>query len=207
MLIHRRLVAMRLEPPFDFSLRRKTAKPAGQARPVEWRPDAARAKVGDVAGLLDVAARYPPWFTAHARMLLARTAVLLGDGPAARSFLAAAERDVLAMPDAVGLVTAFEEARRIVGTAGSDVEGAPGLTAAEGRVLQYLPTHLSFREVGERLFISRNTVKTHALSVYRKLGVSSRSEAVARARELQLLDPDGGPAHPNGLMRPAVDAS
>ena len=66
--------------------------------------------------------------------------------------------------------------------------GDDPLTIAELRTLQYLPTHLSLREVGDRLYVSRNTVKTHTISIYRKLGVNSRSEAVARGRELGLLE-------------------
>ena len=62
-----------------------------------------------------------------------------------------------------------------------------GLTGAELRLLPLLSTHLSFREIGEEFFVSRNTIKTQAISVYRKLGVSSRSEAMARAAELNLL--------------------
>jgi LuxR family maltose regulon positive regulatory protein len=61
------------------------------------------------------------------------------------------------------------------------------MTSAELRILQYLPTHLSFREIGELTFVSANTVKTQANAVYRKLGVSSRSEAVTRARGCGLL--------------------
>jgi LuxR family maltose regulon positive regulatory protein len=41
-----------------------------------------------------------------------------------------------------------------------------------------MPTHLSFREIGERLCMSHDTVKSQALLVYRKFGVSSRSEAI-----------------------------
>jgi LuxR family maltose regulon positive regulatory protein len=62
------------------------------------------------------------------------------------------------------------------------------MTTAELRILGYLPTHLSFREIGERTFVSANTVKTQANAVYRKLGVSCRSDAVARARACGLLD-------------------
>ena len=69
-----------------------------------------------------------------------------------------------------------------------DDEPKTGLTAAELRLLPFLATHLSFREIGDALFVSRNTVKTQAISVYRKLGVSSRSEAIARAAELGLFD-------------------
>ncbi len=65
-----------------------------------------------------------------------------------------------------------------------------GITDAESRVLAQLPTHRSLEEIGEVLYISRNTVKTHAVSIYRKLGVSGRSAAVERAREVGLLDAD-----------------
>src|SRR5262249_57106816 len=61
-----------------------------------------------------------------------------------------------------------------------------GLTAAELRLLPLLATPLSFREIAQQLFVSRNTIKTQAISVYRKLGVSSRSEAVAEAQRLGL---------------------
>jgi LuxR family maltose regulon positive regulatory protein len=65
--------------------------------------------------------------------------------------------------------------------------GASSLTAAELRLIPLLPTHLTYPQIGERLFISRHTVKTHAGSVYRKLGASSRAEAVERIRELGLF--------------------
>lgn len=65
--------------------------------------------------------------------------------------------------------------------------GAATLTNAELRLLPLLATHLSFPEIGERLYISRHTVKTEAMSIYRKLGASSRSEAVEQARALRLL--------------------
>jgi LuxR family transcriptional regulator, maltose regulon positive regulatory protein len=65
---------------------------------------------------------------------------------------------------------------------------ASSLTPAELRLLPLLATHLSFREIGERLFISRNTVKTQAIAVYRKFGVTSRSAAIARAVALGLID-------------------
>jgi LuxR family maltose regulon positive regulatory protein len=51
-----------------------------------------------------------------------------------------------------------------------------------------LPTHLSFREMGLRLQVSSNTIKTHAHAVYRKLDASSRSEAVVAARRVGLVD-------------------
>jgi LuxR family maltose regulon positive regulatory protein len=68
-----------------------------------------------------------------------------------------------------------------------DAIGASTLTAAELRLLRILGTHHSFRGIGEQLHLSRHTVKSHAMSIYRKLDVSSRSEAIQRARELGLL--------------------
>lgn len=79
--------------------------------------------------------------------------------------------------------------------------GAAALTAAELRVLRLLPTHLSFAEIGAELFLSRNTVKTQAISVYRKLDVDSRSRAVAAARACGLLVTRPLPPVPPGLER------
>jgi LuxR family transcriptional regulator, maltose regulon positive regulatory protein len=70
---------------------------------------------------------------------------------------------------------------------GSSVPGASALTAAELRLLPLLSTHLSFPEIAAEMFLSRNTIKSQANAIYRKLGASSRSQAVARSRELGLL--------------------
>src|SRR5690348_3629829 len=61
------------------------------------------------------------------------------------------------------------------------------LTPKELEVLGLLATQLSRREIGQRLYVSLNTVKTHQRALYRKLGVENRNAAVARARELGLL--------------------
>ena len=71
---------------------------------------------------------------------------------------------------------------------GSSAAGASALTAAELRLLPLLVTHLPFPEIAGELFLSRHTVKSQAYSIYRKLGVSTRSQAVARSRELGLLE-------------------
>ena len=60
------------------------------------------------------------------------------------------------------------------------------LTAAELRVLKLLPTS-TYPQIAAALFISRSTVKTHLQSVYHKLGVASRTEAIERAVDLRLL--------------------
>ena len=61
------------------------------------------------------------------------------------------------------------------------------LTHGETRVLRYLPTNLSAREIADELYLSVNTVKTHQRHLYQKLGARSRSEAVEQARVLGLL--------------------
>ena len=75
------------------------------------------------------------------------------------------------------------ELRRLVSPAASDRNdrwAAPDVRRVT--LLPYLQTHLSFREIGERLFVSRNTISTQCGSIYRKLGVSSRNGAVEHAR-------------------------
>ena len=64
---------------------------------------------------------------------------------------------------------------------------AEPLTDSETRVLRYLATHLSAREIGVELRVSANTVKTHVRHLYQKLGAHSRREAVHRARAAGLL--------------------
>ena len=70
------------------------------------------------------------------------------------------------------------------------------LTEREHSILGYLSSHLTFPEIGEELFISRHTVKTHSGRIYRKLGVTSRSAAVAEARRRGLIA--GSPIIPSG---------
>jgi LuxR family maltose regulon positive regulatory protein len=66
--------------------------------------------------------------------------------------------------------------------------GPWSLTAAELRLLAYLPTHLSFREIAGRLYVSPHTIKSQAMAVYGKLGVSSRRGAIESGVEAGLLD-------------------
>jgi LuxR family maltose regulon positive regulatory protein len=73
------------------------------------------------------------------------------------------------------------------------------LTGAELRLLPYLATHLTFVEIGQRLYLSQNTVKTEANSIYRKLSASSRSAAIERAVQVGLLESTIYPPHPRHL--------
>ncbi len=146
---------------------------------------------GDLKRAEDLLAlvEHPPWYVAETRVVLARAALRLGDVTQARALLADAERMLPRAADAVLLGTWMDELRsRLDAFALTALIGPSSLTTAELRVLSLLPTHLSFREIGRRLHVSANTVKTHAHAIYRKLDVCSRSGAVVRAHETGLLD-------------------
>jgi LuxR family maltose regulon positive regulatory protein len=132
---------------------------------------------------------FVPWYESETRIVLARAALRLSDAAGARDLLAGAARFVRRSPGAAVLQTWIDDAMAQAQAAGLSATPVPvALTTAELRILTFLPTHLSFREIASRLYVSANTVKTQAHAVYRKLNAASRSEAVARAAELGLLD-------------------
>ena len=138
-----------------------------------------------LSGLVD----FVPWYLAEVRVALARATLRLSDVPAARGLIDGACRDARRVPDSALLGAWIAELQTSADAASPATLAAPmSLTTAELRILGFLPTHLSFREIAGRLFVSANTVKTQAHAVYRKLDASSRSQAVARAAELGLLD-------------------
>jgi LuxR family transcriptional regulator, maltose regulon positive regulatory protein len=132
-----------------------------------------------------------PAVAVHTRLELARVHLGLADVTGALTVLSEVG-DILKIRSGLGaLERQAEELHDQVRSFRTHRGSAPSsLTAAELRLLSILPTHLSFREIGARLFVSANTVKTQAISIYRKLGVASRSQAVERAREVGLLDTD-----------------
>jgi LuxR family transcriptional regulator, maltose regulon positive regulatory protein len=109
---------------------------------------------------------------------LARSHVALTDVAGARALLREV-RYILHQRPSLGTLPA--QAARLqskLDTLRETTTSAATLTTAELRLLPLLSTHLTFREMGDRLCISQHTVKSQALSVYRKLGVSSRSQAI-----------------------------
>jgi LuxR family transcriptional regulator, maltose regulon positive regulatory protein len=84
------------------------------------------------------------------------------------------------------VVAALEVRAMQPGPSRTDGPFAAPLTAAELRILKLLPT-TAYAQMAATLYISRNTVKAHLRSIYQKLGVSSRSEAIERAVDLRLL--------------------
>jgi LuxR family maltose regulon positive regulatory protein len=126
-------------------------------------------------------------FSGHFLLQLAHADLELADPTGAQAVVRQV-RDILhERPDLGTLSTMADELERMLVTIRTGPAGASSLTAAELRLVPLLATHLSYAEIGQRLFVSRNTVKTHSMSIFRKLGVSSRSEAIERAEEIGLL--------------------
>ena len=129
-----------------------------------------------------------PWLAVRARLQLAKVHWAIADQAGARHLLREID-DVLVHRPALGtLVDEVEQFRQVL-TSSPTVGGGGGspLTPAELRLLPYLQTHLTIREIAKRLFVSHNTVNSQVSSIYRKLGVSSRDEAVQRATAAGLL--------------------
>ena len=129
-----------------------------------------------------------PVVSVQALLEMARAYTTLGDRGGARAVLRQASDVFQHRPQLGILPSVAEELRNRVDMIEDRAMGASSLTAAELRLLPLLPTHLTFPQIADRLYVSRHTVKTQAISIYRKFGVSSRSETIERVRELGLLD-------------------
>ncbi len=128
-----------------------------------------------------------PGLAVQASVEMAKGYAELSDVVGARAVMRDAADTLLQRPNLGVLPDQLEELRRALKNLGPGTIGPSSLTKAELRLLPYLATHLSFPEIGDRLFISRHTVKTQAMSIYRKLGASSRSEAVSVAIDAGML--------------------
>jgi LuxR family transcriptional regulator, maltose regulon positive regulatory protein len=155
----------------------------------EARPEDVRAALARAHRLRPMLNHSIPWETVGVGLELTRVHLALGEAAAARTVLTETEQVLELRPDLGVLV---DEARdlheRVAATSGSAGAWAMSLTAAELRLLPYLATHLTFPEIATRLFVSRNTIKTEAVSIYRKLGASSRSQAIERAVDVGLIE-------------------
>jgi LuxR family maltose regulon positive regulatory protein len=128
-----------------------------------------------------------PFLAVQTLLQLGRAYLALADAAGARVVLREAGDILRLRPDLGRLRQEADELKSTLDRLRVGSVGASSLTTAELRLVPLLSTHLSFREIGERLHVSRHTVKTQAISVYRKLGVSSRSEAIERVHAIGLL--------------------
>ena len=138
--------------------------------------------------LFDQCRSLAPWAQLQAAILIANVAWMWGENDTKTAWLDLADGILQVLPDALVAKDQVAELRsRPPVATRSDLEGST-LSAAERRVLHYLPTHLSLAEIADKLYLSRHTVKSHVVAIYRKLNVVSRSEAVEVARTVKLLD-------------------
>ncbi len=166
---------------------------AAQGRQALHQGDAAaaRQKLVSAQRLRHLLTYAMPQLAVQARIELTRVHLALADIAGARTLMQEIDELLRRRPS---LGTLAGEARELRGRLSRErsagLPGASSLTAAELRLLPLLTTHMSFPEIAEELSLSHHTVRSQAYSAYRKLGASSRSQAVSRSRELMLLDGD-----------------
>jgi LuxR family transcriptional regulator, maltose regulon positive regulatory protein len=129
-----------------------------------------------------------PYVAVRLRLQLAKVYLALADLTAGRQLVREID-DILSHRPALGTLNGEVEEFRplLTSSAAPEAIGRSPLTAAELRLLPYLQTHLTAAAIAERLFVSRHTVRTEVKSIYRKLGVSSRNDAVQQATTIGLL--------------------
>jgi len=143
--------------------------------------------IARVAGLL----RSARWFDAEINLRRAQLSLGIGEIEKAVAFAGVAREALAGYPDAAALVARLEQLERRIAS-GRDLE----LTPSEVRLVPFLSSHLSLHEIGQRVHLSRATIKTHVSAIYRKLGASTRSQAVDRIEALGL-------AAPRATLRPS----
>ena len=132
-----------------------------------------------------------PVETANALLHLARVHVRQGHDAVANDEANEAAMLIRSCPDpGPRIQRLLAQTRGRVPTGAPSASPPPGveeLSEGEFRVLRLLASDLTQREIGAELYLTLNTIKSHTRSIFRKLGASSREEAVARARELELI--------------------
>jgi LuxR family maltose regulon positive regulatory protein len=129
-----------------------------------------------------------PWATLEGELGLAQVLIDLGDGGKAAALIEDAGQVLAEFPEGVDVLRArLGSLHRQLSPPPQVAGGGSPLTEREVAVLRLLRGSLSLREIGLELYVSPNTVKTHAQAIYRKLGVSSRRDAVLRGHESGVL--------------------
>jgi LuxR family transcriptional regulator, maltose regulon positive regulatory protein len=131
---------------------------------------------------------HPHW-AVQMRIELIRVHLALDDLAGARTIMREINEILERRPDLGTLVGEAQALRtRLAAERGPSTAGASALTAAELRLLPMLSTHLQLQEIAAEMYLSPHTIRAQSKSIYRKLGAGSRSQAVAQARELGLLE-------------------
>ena len=129
-----------------------------------------------------------PWPKLESLLRLVPVLAGLGDRTGAMALVGEARQLLDSLPDGADaqLARLAQLERRLTARSRPVMSGEP-LTEREQDVLRMLQGTLSLRDIGRELYLSPNTIKTHARTLYRKLDVSDRKDAVARGRELGLI--------------------
>jgi LuxR family transcriptional regulator, maltose regulon positive regulatory protein len=128
-----------------------------------------------------------PVYTAWPLLHLARVRGEGGDRRGANALFEETHAELKQARDAGVMPERLAEAERRLSARPRTVAAGEPLSERELTVLRLLATDLSQRDIGHELYLSLNTVKTHSRRIFGKLGVSSRTEAVARSRERGLI--------------------
>jgi LuxR family maltose regulon positive regulatory protein len=164
---------------------------AVQARAAAHRGDvpAARRELINALRLRPLMTYAQPHWAAQLRIALIRVDLTLSDLAGARTLMREIGDILERRPDLGTLVGEARELRtRLAAEQGPSIAGASALTAAELRLLPMLSTHLQLQQIAAEMYLSPHTIRAQSKSIYRKLGAGSRSQAVAQARELGLLE-------------------
>jgi LuxR family maltose regulon positive regulatory protein len=164
---------------------------AVRARAATHRGDipAARQELARAQRLRPLLTYALPHLAVQARIGLTRVYLAIADIAGARTLMREVDGLLRRRPGLGTLAGEAQELRtRLAEERGTPMPGASALTAAELRLLPLLSTHLSLPEIAQEMFLSRNTIKSETTSIYRKLGASTRNQAVTRSRELGLLE-------------------
>jgi LuxR family maltose regulon positive regulatory protein len=129
-----------------------------------------------------------PVVSVQALLELGRAYLAIGDLGGTRAVLQQAQEILEQRADLGILPQQATELRERLGTLGAATGGASTLTRAELRLVPFLCTHLTLNEISERLYVSRNTIRTQTASIYRKFGVTSHSDAVRTMHEQGLIE-------------------
>jgi LuxR family maltose regulon positive regulatory protein len=147
-----------------------------------------RSYLGRASRLRPLLSYMLPVISVQALLEMAHSYITMADPAGAAAVLTQADRIIQQRPDLGVLPRRVAELRAALATVRAGTAGPSALTAAELRLLPLLPTHLSVPEIAAQMYLSPHTIKSQALSIYRKLGATSRAQAVTRARELGLLE-------------------
>ena len=161
----------------------------GRVRAAQGRLPEARAEFEHAVSSRRRRPGMSPWATLEGILGLAQVLLDLGENAEAGELADEGQHVLAEFPEEVDVLQARLDGLRRQLMARPRVAASAGdpLTEREMAVLRLLRGSLSLREISQELYVSPNTVKTHAQAIYRKLGVSSRNDAVLRGREAGVL--------------------